>query len=580
MIERTDEVLAQRFRERGDREALSALIERNQGPIYAYLLRLLKNPHDAEEAAQEVFVRMLRGLPGYDPDLPFRPWLYRIALNCARTAWERRKMQSERERQSSGPAAGATPVDAAVRNEVLRMVDDLPDAQREAVTLHYCQGLSHSEVASVLDVPAGTVATRIHTGLQSLRTRLAALGIAFAGLQLEQVLGTAEAATAPGSIVPAVLKTAAVQGGLLVTKTKLSLVVAVGIACTVGGGVAGYAVRANRVERIPEVAAVPTRPRPVAVASPEAVRPAAAPPPPASVQVPAPTAVPAALPAGAGDAKVKVRRLAKFLALMIRTMDAGEQVAPMDEKDAAEILALMADPELRKKAEGALTSDGIGEFGDELTLALFEEFDVQLSDAQKTQLGGLFKESTALQKKLEQEGETAVDRKIAELRSGREGMEKIRAVLTPDQRVKIAPLTELFAGMGQGVLLNAETPDQATAALLDSWSQKLTPLNDQERARASQSAGIHVRQLMTLQEELRVRYGDQFVQDMADRLSSEGKASGRSKDPAFREKADDAYARLLEVERQARHSLLSVLPEKADALRKGDAVVYLLKLQK
>ena len=55
MIERTDEVLAQRFRELGDREALSALIQRNQGPIYGYLLRLLRNPHDAEEAAQEVF---------------------------------------------------------------------------------------------------------------------------------------------------------------------------------------------------------------------------------------------------------------------------------------------------------------------------------------------------------------------------------------------------------------------------------------------------------------------------------------------------------------------------------------------
>src|SRR6187399_188420 len=156
MIERTDELLAQTFRERGDRQALSTLIERHESPVYSYLLRILKDPHDAEEAAQDCFVRMLRGLPGYRSELPFRPWLYRIALNCARTLSVRKAEQKIRERAASAGgsegAKGMTPIDAAARNEILRLVEDLPETQKEAVTLHYCQGLSHSEVASVLDV--------------------------------------------------------------------------------------------------------------------------------------------------------------------------------------------------------------------------------------------------------------------------------------------------------------------------------------------------------------------------------------------------------------------------------------------
>jgi RNA polymerase sigma-70 factor, ECF subfamily len=578
MIERTDEVLAQRFRDRGDREALSALTERNQGPVYAYLLRLLKNAHDAEEAAQEVFIRMLRGLPGYDPELPFRPWLYRIALNCARTAVQKRKMQSERERQSAGPAARATPVDAAVRGEVLRMVDDLPDAQREAVTLHYCQGLSHSEVASVLDVPAGTVATRIHTGLQSLRTRLAALGVAFAALQLEQVLGSAEAAVAPGSLLPSVLKTAAVQGGLLVAKIKLSIVVAVAIACTVGGGVAGYAVRANRVERTPDETAAPSRPQPTALAS--APR-AAAPPPakaPASVSV-SPPAAPVAAAPPASAAQTKMRRLARFLARMILTSENGEKVT-LDEKESMEMLALMMDPELQKLSESLMANGGVAEFSDDFTFALLEELDVHLSDAQKAQVTALLSEATAARKKLDQESETSVDRKIAELRSGRDWMDKTLAILTPDQRQKIAPLTGVYAPIGSAVVLKAETPDLATNTLLDTWSQRLTSLNEIERTRATQAADIHVRQVMTVQEELRVRYGDEFVRDMADRLSGAGKTSSKPKDPAYTAQAEDAYARLLEVERQVRHTLLSVLPEKAEALRKAPPLVYFVRIQK
>src|SRR5207244_10026116 len=142
---------------------LASLIRRHQSPVFSYLLRLLKNAHDAEDAAQGCFVRMLRGLPGYRSDLPFRPWLYRIALNCARGTAARRSEQPERERTAAANRPEETmtmnPADLAARNEILRMVNDLPDAQKEAVTLHYCQGLSHSEVASVLEVPAGTVAT-------------------------------------------------------------------------------------------------------------------------------------------------------------------------------------------------------------------------------------------------------------------------------------------------------------------------------------------------------------------------------------------------------------------------------------
>jgi RNA polymerase sigma-70 factor, ECF subfamily len=583
MIERTDVLLAQGFRERGDREALSALIERYQTPIYSYLLRLLKNPHDAEEAAQDCFLRMMRGLAGYRPDMPFRAWLYRIALNCARTGAVRRKAGAERERLAAAArpegAKAMTPADAAVRNEVLNFLEELPEPQREAMTLHYNQGLSHSEVASVLDVPAGTVATRIHTGLESLRARLAALGIAWAGLSLGDILSSAEAVVAPSSILPSVLSAAApaapalIQGGMLMAaKAKFGVTVAVAVACAAGGGMAGYAVRAARVERPPEAAGLaPLAARPLPAAAPATSR-ASAPGAAASRVRPAETPVPA--PAVEDPRAVKARRMARLFAKLIKAFDPVHADDAQDPAAAAEFLALMMDPELQTKGLDLSKGGGVLELGDDVQFALLEELGVDLSAEQKARLERVFKEDP---KRADLESGTAVDQRIAEVRDGHGAANKMLSILTPEQQEKASCLTRLYTGTGPGVLVPVASPDRAVPGLLDAWSRRLAPLNGDERLRANQAATLHASQLQTLQDDLRFRYGPDFVDRLSLQLQPNGTpptASSAQEAKDYAAKASDAYARLLELERQTRLNLIQALPERAEEIRKAPALAY------
>lgn len=256
MSNANDETLAEKFRDHGDREALILLVQRYERPVYSFFLRYLEDDHEAEEAAQECFLRMLRGFSGYRSGLPFRPWLYRIALNTGRSLVSRKQEQTRRERAASlnGPAEAThmNPAEAAFHKEIQDLVEGLPQAQREALDLHYYQGLTHSEVASVLDVPSGTVAWRIHVGIESLRARLSAQGAMIAAVPLELSLRASQAAKAPASILSAVLREAsgtvaykagaavALQGGSVVAKTKLSMTTAIAALCVGAGALGGY----------------------------------------------------------------------------------------------------------------------------------------------------------------------------------------------------------------------------------------------------------------------------------------------------------------------------------------------------
>jgi hypothetical protein len=474
------------------------------------------------------------------------------------------------------------------------MVDELPEPQKEAMTLHYCRGLSHSEVASVLELPAGTVATRIHSGLQSLRTRLAAAGVTFVGLTLEEALSSAEAAVAPASILSSVLREAApgvlsgagaagaVQGGILVAKTKVSVLVAVAVACSVGGGVAGYGLRATRAER--ELAAMESSapPKLVAAAPKNAVAVASTPAPATPVALPAPAAGPA-LPAAPSAPKEtsasKMKKLASFLAKAIKMAEPGTKKVDLDPKEAQEFLALMADPELGtflgENGKGALPE----ELGSDLYLALFEEFNVHLDEAQKAQFQQLFTRMEADHQALEGIPGTAVDRRIAELQSSKIVAEKISSLLTPQQRENARVLLQLHDALGQGVPVDVESPDRAVPALLESWSRSMIRLDDGEKARLAQTAAVHAGRLTSLQAELASQHGSDFIDRLGNCLGYKAEFYAPP-DPILESKARDAYARFLELERQNRLDLMAALPERAEAIRKAEANVYLLKFKR
>ncbi len=186
----------------GDREAFSALVERDLAAVLRTCHRVLGNASDAEDAAQEAFVTAFRSLPDWRGDGPFTAWVSRIAVRIAvRRARQRRPVDWIDVAALDGPdeilepggrrvarhfaaasldaAASADPghavpaaEEAAAVREALR---GLEEPYRETVALRYFGGLTVPEIAEACGRPQGTVKTHLHRGLLRLRDRLDAV---------------------------------------------------------------------------------------------------------------------------------------------------------------------------------------------------------------------------------------------------------------------------------------------------------------------------------------------------------------------------------------------------------------------
>jgi RNA polymerase sigma-70 factor (ECF subfamily) len=167
----------------GDLDAFEALVRRYQARIIGLARSHSGNAADAEDLAQDVFVRVYRSLRQFRGNSLFRTWLYRIALNVVRTHHARRGRQqgvwgdSGADDRAFDAMAGEPSVEfTLVRREAIdRALDDLPADLREAVVLRDVHGLDYREIADVTGAPMGTVESRIFRARQRLRTALAPL---------------------------------------------------------------------------------------------------------------------------------------------------------------------------------------------------------------------------------------------------------------------------------------------------------------------------------------------------------------------------------------------------------------------
>jgi len=148
-----------------------------QGIAFRTAYVIARNASDAEDAAQDGFVKAWRALGRFREGAPFRPWLLQIVANEARN---RRRSAGRRanlalraatEELSGGaaPSPEATLLSGEQRSELLAAVDELPEEQRTVVALRYFLGLSEHEVAETLAVPQGTVKSRTARALERLR---------------------------------------------------------------------------------------------------------------------------------------------------------------------------------------------------------------------------------------------------------------------------------------------------------------------------------------------------------------------------------------------------------------------------
>lgn len=171
--------------QRGEKSAFDLLVLKYQHRIGAVIGRFVPDHAEAQDIAQESFMRAYRALANFRGDAQFYTWLYRIAVNTAKNhlvAMKRRPPTSDVEVDDAEHYAGGrmqdndTPEHELLREEIAREVSQtvaaLPEELRQAITLREVEGLSYEEIAETMDCPIGTVRSRIFRAREAIDARL------------------------------------------------------------------------------------------------------------------------------------------------------------------------------------------------------------------------------------------------------------------------------------------------------------------------------------------------------------------------------------------------------------------------
>ena len=169
----------------GDEHAFASLVRAYQDKVYSLAYYMTKNHHDAEDVAQEVFLKIWRALPSYRGEHEPDAWIMKIAKNACYDFLKSRRQVEPLEREIDGevverpladPDPDSNPPAAAVtaerRDEVAKALLRLPPEQREILTLKYVQGLSYEQICEVLSIGMGTVKSKLWRAKQALKNIL------------------------------------------------------------------------------------------------------------------------------------------------------------------------------------------------------------------------------------------------------------------------------------------------------------------------------------------------------------------------------------------------------------------------
>ena len=184
-LPRSDEILVARCQE-GDKQAFELLIKKYQRRIFHLIYRITQNPGVVEPLAQEVFLKAYRSISAFRGSSRFYTWLYRIAVNTALSHLKKESIGENREKtvdydlQASSLAVDSVrtedPEQLVLRKEFLRhlvtALRRLPEELRTAVVLRDLTGLNYEEIAEVMEIPLGTVRSRIFRARARLREML------------------------------------------------------------------------------------------------------------------------------------------------------------------------------------------------------------------------------------------------------------------------------------------------------------------------------------------------------------------------------------------------------------------------
>ncbi len=174
-VDDSDEALVEAARG-GDRVAFGLLVDRYRGLVYAFAYARLRNREEAEDTAQEAFLRAYQYLPDFRMADRFGGWLMRIARNLCTDVIRRRRGRPTEELSDDWMDHGPTPEMAAMvredRRELTAAINALPEKHQVLILMHYGSGRSYREMAMAMDLPETTIVGRMAAGLRGLRRRL------------------------------------------------------------------------------------------------------------------------------------------------------------------------------------------------------------------------------------------------------------------------------------------------------------------------------------------------------------------------------------------------------------------------
>jgi RNA polymerase sigma-70 factor (ECF subfamily) len=185
-VEESDLVLVKRV-QRGDKSAFDLLVRKYQHKVVKLVLRYVRNPAEAEDIAQEAFIKAYRALPQFRGDSAFYTWMYRIAINTAKNSLASRdrspiaydldlndpeESHSVQTKLQDPDTPEGMALTEEIRGIVNSAIEGLPEELKTAIVLRELDGLSYEEIAAAMECPVGTVRSRIFRAREAIDKRL------------------------------------------------------------------------------------------------------------------------------------------------------------------------------------------------------------------------------------------------------------------------------------------------------------------------------------------------------------------------------------------------------------------------
>lgn len=158
----------------GNKQAYAHIINKYKNPLYATILRMTKNPQDAQDFVQEAFIKVYRQLGKYDETGKFSSWMYRVAINHCMDEFRKKRYKMKQVEINEGHVLNSNHPEVIFlkkekSRQLERLIASLPQDERMIILLRYVNELSYSEISELVDIPLSTVRNKLHRAKKKMR---------------------------------------------------------------------------------------------------------------------------------------------------------------------------------------------------------------------------------------------------------------------------------------------------------------------------------------------------------------------------------------------------------------------------